>query len=256
MAEASTFTFAEVSFVTLALVAFVAYASSVVSGLAGTGVGTLMLPLLVPVVGIRGVVPVISVAMLLGGASRLWVFRRSVNWRIVPRMLIGSVPGVILGASIYGWLPAQALYGLLGAFLLISVPMRRYFERRSRTFRPGAAGTPAMGFGYGVVSGSLSGGGAILVAILLGMGLKGAAVIGTKSGISIVLHSVKTVTFGLYGLLDPELVLAALLIGVFTLPGAYTARWMAERMHLRVHTAIIECAIVVGGVSLLWRLFE
>lgn len=255
MTEATGFSFAEVSLWTLALVALVSYVSSVVGGLAGTGVGLLMMPMLVPVVGIRAVVPVISVAMLLGSNSRLWVFRHDVQWRISRNVMLGSVPGVILGASIYGFLPAKVLYGLLGGFLVLSVPGRRLFARRNRVLRAGGIGTALMGFGYGIVSGIVSGGGPILVAMLLGMGLKGAAVIGTKAGVSIVMHSVKSVTFGAYGLLNVELVLAAILIGVFTLPGAYTAKWLIDHMHIHVHTAIIEVAVLIGGVSLLWRLW-
>ena len=238
------------------MVAAVAYFSSVLGGLAGTGVGMLMLPLLVPVVGIKGVVPAISVAMLLGGASRLWVFRKSVNWAFVPRMLIGSIPGVILGASIYDWLSAEALYALIGMFLIMAVPARRAFARRDRVLRTGPAGTAGLGFGYGVISGSLAGGGPLLVALLLGMGLRGAAVIGTKAGVSIFMHTAKTIAFGAYGLLNLELVLAAFLMGAFTLPGAYTAKWMVDRMQLRMHTLIVEVAILIGGFSLLWRLVD
>jgi uncharacterized membrane protein YfcA len=256
MAETAGFSFAEVSLWTLVLVAVVSYASSVVGGLAGTGVGLLMMPLLVPIVGIKAVVPVISVAMLLGSNSRLWVFRHDVQWRISRSVMLGSVPGVILGASIYGMLPAKVLYAVLGGFLVLSVPGRRIFARRNRVLRAGGAGTAAMGFGYGIVSGIVSGGGPILVAMLLGMGLKGAAIIGTKAGVSIVMHSVKAVTFGLYGLLNVELVLAAILIGVFTLPGAYTAKWLVDRMHLQLHRAIIEVAVLIGGLSLLWRLLD
>lgn len=256
MAETAGFSFGEVSLWTLALVALVSYVSSVVGGLAGTGVGLLMMPLLVPVVGVKAVVPVISVAMLLGSNSRLWVFRHDVRWRISRNVMTGSVPGVILGASIYGLLPAEVLYAVLGGFLVLSVPGRRIFARRDRALQAGGVGTAAMGFGYGIVSGVVSGGGPILVAMLLGIGLKGAAIIGTKAGVSIVMHSVKAVTFGAYGLLNVELVLAAVLIGVFTLPGAYTAKWLVDHIHLHVHTAIIEVAVVIGGVSLLWRLFE
>lgn len=256
MPEAVGFSLGEISLWTLVLVALVSYASSVVGGLAGTGVGLLMMPLLVPVVGIRAVVPVISVAMLLGSSSRLWVFRHDVQWRISRNVMLGSVPGVVLGASIYGLLPADVLYAVLGGFLVLSVPARRLFARRNRVLRAGGGGTAVMGFGYGIISGIASGGGPILVAMLLGMGLKGAAVIGTKAGVSIVMHSVKAVTFGIYGLLDVELVLAAILIGAFTLPGAYTAKWLVDRMHLQLHTAIIEVAVFIGGLSLLWRLFD
>jgi uncharacterized membrane protein YfcA len=256
MPEAAGFSLSAVSIQTLVLVAAVAYLSSVLGGLAGTGVGMLMLPLLVPVVGIKGVVPAISVAMLLGSASRLWVFRKSVNWAFVPRLLVGSIPGVILGAAIYDWLSPRALYGLIGTFLVLAVPARRWFARREKVVKTGPAGTAGLGLGYGVISGALAGGGPLLVALLLGMGLRGAAVIGTKAGVSIFMHWTKTIAFGVYGLLNVELVIAAFLIGACTLPGAYTAKWMVDRMNIRMHTAIIEVAIVVGGISLLWRLIE
>ena len=194
--------------------------------------------------------------MLLGSTSRLWVFRKSVNWNFVPRLLIGSIPGVVIGASIYDWLSAQALYALIGAFLVLAVPARRWFARRERVLRTGPAGTAGLGVGYGIISGALAGGGPLLVALLLGMGLQGAAVIGTKAGVSIFMHVTKTIAFGAYGLLNVELVVAAFLIGACTLPGAYTAKWMVDRMNIRMHTLIIEAAIMIGGFSLLWRLVE
>ena len=253
--ETAAFSLGDVSATTLVLVALVAYVSSVIGGLAGTGVGMLMMPMLVPLVGIKGIVPLISVAMLAGSTSRLWVFRKTVTWRIVGRILVGSVPGALIGATIYDWLPAQSLYLLLGGFLVLAVPARRVFEGRNRRLSPRPVGTGVFGLGYGILSGSLSGGGPILVAVLLGMSLKGAGVVGTKAGVSIVMHSVKTLAFGVYGLLGLQLVLAAALIGACTLPGAYTAKWLVERMGLRVHTYVIEAAIVIGGLSILWQAF-
>ncbi len=254
MPDAGSFTLADVSLATLLLVALVAYVSSVLGGLAGTGVSLLMLPMLVPLVGIKGVIPVIAVAMLLGSTSRLWVFRHSVQWPFVGRILIGATFGVLLGVSIYDWLPADILTVLVGGFLVLSVPARRLFARSERVIRPSPAGTTVFGFGYGIASGTISGGGPILVALLLGMGLRGAAVIGTKAGTSIVMHSLKTIGFGFYGLITLELALAAILIGVCTLPGAYTAKWMVDRMKIKLHTLIVDVAVMFGGVSLLWQL--
>ncbi len=255
MAESTAFSLADISTATLILVALVAYLSSIVGGLAGSGVSMLMMPLLVPLVGIKGIVPVISVAMLAGSTSRLWVFRHSVEWPVVGRILTGSVAGALIGTALYDWLPAKALYFLLGGFILFAVPARRIFERHNRRLTGGPVATAGLGLGYGVISGSLSGGGPILVAILLGMGIKGAGVVGTKAGISIVMHSVKTLAFGAFGLLNLEILLAAALIGVCTLPGAYTAKWLVERMGLRVHTYIIEGAIMIGGAFVLWQGF-
>ena len=84
-----------------------------------------MLPMLVPLVGIKGVIPVIAVAMLLGSTSRLWVFRHSVQWPIVGRILIGAS-----FRRVAGGIDLRLVAG-------------RYFDgfgrRVSRPIRPGAA---------------------------------------------------------------------------------------------------------------------
>ena len=48
----------------------VAFFGSVLGGVSGFGAGLIVTPFLVPVVGIKGVVPVMSVAMTLGRLSR------------------------------------------------------------------------------------------------------------------------------------------------------------------------------------------
>jgi hypothetical protein len=45
----------------------------------------------------------------------------------------------------------------------------------------------------------------------------------------------------------------ALLVGVATLPGAFVARAILDRLPVRLHTLILEAVIVLGGAVILGR---
>ena len=43
----------------------------------------------------------------------------------------------------------------------------------------------------------------------------------------------------------------ALLIGAIALPGTFLAKAFVERMPLHIHTAILDAAVVVGGLVMI-----
>jgi uncharacterized protein len=106
---------------------------------------------------------------------------------------------------------------------------------------------------YGALAGGTTGSGVVLISILMASGLQGSAVVATDAIISLAIGVVKTATFGLAGALGPPLVLFAALIGLATFPGGFIARAIADRLSVRVHNALLDGAVVVGAVGLLWR---
>jgi hypothetical protein len=64
---------------------------------------------------------------------------------------------------------------------------------------------------------------------------------------------VKTLTFGAAGALSLPLIVFAVLVGLATFPGGFVARWLASRLSVRVHDAILDGAVIVGALGLLWR---
>jgi len=57
--------------------------------------------------------------------------------------------------------------------------------------------------------------------------------------------------FGLAGSLGLREIAIALLMGAMAVPGAFIARAMVDRMPLRVHTAILDAVVIVGGAVML-----
>jgi len=238
--------FADVSLAQLALVAAVALFASIVGGVSGYGTGALMPLVLVPLVGPEPVVPIIAISALFNNASRLAAFRRYADFRRAGIVLAFSVPTCVLGAWGYTKLSSAGAALVIGAMLIVSVPLRRHLKKRD--FQVGDRGLALGSLGYGVVVGGTAGSGVILLSLLMAAGVAGAGVIATDAAVSIVIGVVKTSVFGLAGVLSAQVVAFALLIGVVALPGAFLAKAFVVRMPVHVHTAILDVVVLIGGV--------
>src|SRR6201999_4001911 len=105
--------------------------------------------------------------------------------------------------------------------------------------------------GYGVVVGGTSGSGVILLSLLMAAGLEGAAVIATDAVVSIITSVIKISVFGLAGVVTPQVLAFAILIGGIGVPGAFLAKAFVERMPVHIHTAILDVAVITGGLVMI-----
>jgi hypothetical protein len=85
----------------------------------------------------------------------------------------------------------------------------------------------------------------------MAVGLEGASVIATDAVVSLVTSVIKISVFGLAGVVSPQVLAFAVLIGVVALPGAFLARAFVERMPVHIHTAILDVAVMIGGVVMI-----
>jgi len=228
----------------------IAFFGSILGGISSFGAGLIVTPFLMPVVGVKAVVPVISVAMTIGNLSRFWVYRHQVDMPTVLKIMVPALPTVIIGTLIYDLLPQRELAIMIGLFLLVSIPLRRSFAKRAVTPTAGVV----VGFSgvFGLISGALPGGGVVLMPLLLGLGLVRGAIVGTDAVIGAAVNVIKIGMFGKLDLINQELLIAGVLVGLCMVPGAYGARWLIDRLHVRVHTAIIEVLVVFSGLSFIW----
>ena len=96
--------------------------------------------------------------------------------------------------------------------------------------------------------------GMLLLAIwLILTGLAGLTLVATEAVIGLSVLIAKTIVYGGYDVLTPDLFLIGCLLGLCMIPGTYLARWLLERMRVEVHTVALEVIIVLGAVSFLWR---
>jgi len=241
--------FADISIAQLLLVACVALLASIVGGLAGYGTGALMPLVLVPLIGAEPVVPIIAISSIFTNLSRFAAYLRYADGRRALIVIAAAALTTALGAYGYTRLTNAGAALVIGAMLIASVPLRRLAKRRD--VRIGDAGLAAGSVGYGVVVGGTSGSGVILLSLLMAAGLEGAAVIATDAVISVATSIIKISVFGFAGVITAQVLAFALLIGAVAIPGAFLARAFVERMPVHIHAAILDVAVIAGGLVMI-----
>jgi uncharacterized membrane protein YfcA len=239
----------DVTFGQYALVAAMALLAGTIGGVAGYGTGLLMPLVLVPIIGAEAVVPVIGVSALFTNASRVVAFFREIDRKRAVVIAVTALPTCILGAYGYTALSGRGAAILIGSFLIVMIPTRLLLKRlRTRIEGLGLGGAGAL---YGLLVGGTSGSGVVLISLLMASGLDGRAVVATDAAISVVLAVVKTSTFQAFGALPPSSWIMAGIVGLSATPGAFIAKRLTRALPLRVHNAILDAAVALGGLILI-----
>ena len=236
---------------TLAAIAVLAVGAAIVSGMSGFGSGVILTAALVPLIGPKAVLPVLSVAGIVINAGRFWFYRQHLDRRMLTLVLAASLPFLVLGTWIYSILDARSLTLVLGVAVIASVPVRRVFHAKKMSLgRVGVAtGSGVFGFAAGVASGA----GVILVSLLLGAGLATPAVLATDAMVSIILDVCKAALFNRFDLLNADAFFTGAVIGLASIPGSAIAAWLVSRMGAKLHVLFMEILILFGGASMLWH---
>lgn len=237
------------------VIAIVALVLSIVGGVSGYGVGLVLPVFIAPVVGLKEVIPVMSVAVLITNASRLFVFRSAINIKLSFTVLLAALPGAILGAYTFVGISERFFAVAFGVLMLLSIPARRYLAKTKIKITNKIV-LSICGFVFGFFAGAATGTGPLLIAILMATGLSGVAVVATDAAISTGLNVVRLMVFSGEQLISPVVIAQGVLIGLCTIPGSFIARHLVQRLSANVHIGIIELIIFIGSLLFFWRAYQ
>ena len=245
---------AAVSVADLALIAMVALIASMVGGITGYGTGALMPLVLVPILGPEPVVPIIAISALFNNTWRAIAFRNLIDWRRALLVAVFAALPCMVTAYGYTLLTGKGAAIVIGTMLMLTVPLRYLFRRYVPALdHKGLAVGAAV---YGAAVGGTVGAVVILLSLLMAAGLQGVAIIATDAVVSIAVTSARIAVFGFSGVIDSRVVAFALLIGTVAMPAAFLARAIVMRMPLKVHTAIIDGIVLLGGAMMIYGAFR
>ncbi len=228
-----------------------AFIASTVGGVAGFGAGVIMIPLVAFVMGTKATVPVMTVAMLLGNGARVWFSRRDVEGRVVVAFLVTAIPMSVLGALLYTRIDSAWIGRMLGAFMLLAVPLRRLLLGRG--IRIALGHFPVIGAVFGFLSSLVGSVGPIMTPFFLGYGLRKGAYIGTDALCTLGTYVSRGLVFRKHDLLTGQTVAVGLFIGLVMVLGAWAGKRLVDRLSERAFLRIIEALLVVFGLQfLLW----
>jgi len=226
-----------------------ALAAGTLAAVAGFGGAAIMLPILVWAFGVRDAVPLLTVAQLIGNASRVWFNRRELVLPVVGWFALGAVPLAVVGGIVFATAPAPFLRRLLGLFLLVTVAYRH--TRLGRDARVGLRGFLGIGAIFGFLSALLGSVGPMMAPFFLAYGLLKGAYIGTEALSTVVMHVVKLGVYGGYSLLSFGTLVTGLSIGAVLILASYIGKRILDRMPERIFPILIEVVLVLAGLQFL-----
>lgn len=233
----------------LALLALVALIAALLAAVTGFGGAAVLLPMLVFVFGVREAIPILTVAQLIGNASRVWFNRRELDWRVVGWFSLGGVPLALLGGMLFAHAPLRPLTRVLGAFLILIVVIRHM--PKMKAFRTPLKGFALIGAASSFLSALLGSVGPLMAPFFLAYGLVKGAYIGTEALSTVVMHVAKLIAYRESAVLPMHAIMSGLALGPIMIAGSFAGKRVVDRLPERVFVLIIDATLVVAGVMFL-----
>lgn len=238
----------------LVFICAAAFISSLIHGATGIAGGMLMAAVLAILIGVKPVVPVMSVALLISHSARALLNAKSFDRRVFFLVSAAALPGLLLVCFVYGRLSAGWIGTVMGCVLLLSIPIKRYGARAKLALgRRGLAGASAV---YGALSGASVGAGMVLSPFMLAFGMGREAFVATMAVIALTTNIVRVGVFGGTAQLDGGYLLLGVFVGLLTIPGNWLGRTLLRRMSDHSHSWVIEVLTVLAAGNffyLAWR---
>jgi uncharacterized membrane protein YfcA len=241
----------------------------VLVGLTGLGAGVLLLPILIFGLGIPPIVAVGSDAAFNAitkiGAGYLHWKRRTVDWRLIAGLSIGSIPAALGGILLithlrvrYGNELNSILRSSIGV-LLVLIPLLLLLQRSPQqcAVLPSRAGqrfwrrVALVGLIAGFLIGVSSIGSGTIVMLLLALLVQSApaTLVGTDIVHAVIVTGFTSVFYFRLGAIDTAL-LIPLLIG--SIPGALLGVRLATRLPALYLRRVLCVSLILTGAKMLW----
>ncbi len=213
--------------------------------LAGQGGGLFLLLACSALAGPHAALAITSPALLFGNAHRALLYRHAIERTTAVRMIIGAVPGAVVGGLIAGITPPWILNVLLVGLTVLAIAKALKLLRFSV---PQAALGPA-GFVVGVMTGTAGGAGVLFAPILLSTGLSGRKFVGTAAAIAFATHLGRVASYAGLGFFKRELFLPTALVSIAIFAGNATGERLRKHLSDRAATKLeygmlVVCVIV------------
>lgn len=216
-----------------------------IGGIVGFGSAVILLPVCAYAFGAAQAVPILTVAALIGNLSRAAFSWAETDWPAVRMYVLGAVPAAAAGALIFVELDAALIHRLLGAFILLMIPARRWAARREMTVQRWHL--LPLGAAMGLLSGVVGTVGPINAPFFLAYGLVKGAYLATEALGTAAVHLTKSAVYGRFAALDARTLVYGLVIGVALIAGSWLGKRIVIRLDTPAFVRTVEVLLAVSG---------
>jgi uncharacterized membrane protein YfcA len=225
-----------------------------ISAICGGGASLILIPLLNLILP-SSVIPFsLTIGTFSSSASRIAVFRKSINWKIFFWFVPFSIPAVLLGAWLMKYVNPIYLQFFVALFLITNVTE---LFRNQKTIDLEEKPYPKyilalVGFFAGFISGVTGAIGLLFNRFYLRYGLTKEEIIATRAANEIFLHLIKLVIYVMFGLYSKSAFWLGIAIAIGAIFSSFTVKYILPYLSEFVFRKIGYGAMVFSGIALLF----
>ena len=219
----------------------------------GGGGGSLMnVPIVNLLVGVPATAPIINLGALIGRPTRLILFWKDINWKIV----LFSTPAAMIGAVIGGYLfiniELQWLQIFIGLFLVSTIFQYR-FGKKSKSFKMTHIGFIPLGFTVAVLGTIIGAMGPVLNPFYLNAGIEKEEMIATKAANSFFTGIMQIGTYSYLGSLMGDRWAYGLAMGTGATVGNIIGKALLKRTSKKDFRIYVMVIMVISGIVMITK---
>ncbi|WP_299133653.1 sulfite exporter TauE/SafE family protein [uncultured Amaricoccus sp.] len=229
--------------------------SAVSKGGFGSGAGFVSAPLLALVMPPAQAVGLLLPLLMLMDVTSLKSYWRKWDWPHARLLMIGGVPGTLLGWWLFRSISADGVRLMVGAMALGFVLFQIARQRRWLRPPPGDRGTPA-GLFWGTITGFTSfvshAGGPPATMYLLGAGLDKTTYQATTVIVFWFINAIKLPFYLALGMFTAESALVNFILGPIAVAGVFIGVWAHDLVEEKLFFRLTYALLAVAGGKLIY----
>ena len=223
--------------------------ASAVSTVAGFGVSTVMMPILLFFFPLPQALLLVGIIHFFQDAGKMLFFKSGANWRLILGFGLPGILGAYVGARLVFVLPQEQIIKVLGAIFMVYVIfvfLNPQFKLRQNSKNAGIGGLL-----YGTSAGVFGIGGEIRAAFLSAFDLKKTVYIFTNGAIGFAVNATRVSTYIYEGTRLPEPLLWGLFIFIpAAFVGVQLGKWAVDLMPQKYFRPAVALFLLAVGIRL------
>ena len=164
----------------------------------------------------NAIVPIATIFYLSMNITKLYIFRKEINWKLVFKLVLTSIPGLAVGTALITFISQNLVSRIISIFIIIFL-LSEIFKINKFNIKNTSTAIVLVGSGYGFLSGLLGSGSIIRTPLLMKMNLSKGAFIGTAAAASLFSNIIKIISYSASGLMTKYVItngIIAIIVGI------------------------------------------
>ena len=232
------------------LLLLIGAAAYIISTVGAGGGALLTIPGVSAIIGISSTAPIVNLGAFVGRPSRFWLFRKTIDWKIVLYYLPASAAGTFTAAYFFKASPVAWIQLCMGLFLVSTLFQYKYGKKRS-SFAMRRIFFIPIGFFVSLIGTFTGGIGPVQNPFYLNLKLSKETMIGTKTANSFFMGLFKLIGYSSWGLFTNEMIFFGICLGIGATIGNIIGKRIVVQISEKVFLRFVLVIMVVSGIVLI-----